>query len=302
MPATIQQELTRILLQKRAAGDTLVWLSPNNVKALTTRPGTYTQQQPVVQQAFSQQPIAQQPIAQQPGAQQPVAQQPPAPRPIAPQPPAQPPTQPIAQPAPDMQQRLAAIQKAGWEELNVLCANCNACTFCQGCRHRLFAAGRPSARLLFVGDYPTQEEDETGTPFAGNAGVMLYKMGKAMGFSWESNDRSQAVALVNLFKCRPSSAPTEQHIQACLPILQRQIELIAPDALVLLGAIPTKVLTGKTGFNALKGTLQSYNNRPAMVIQSPSLILRFANMPEAFANERRQAWNSLQELMKILQK
>ena len=201
-----------------------------------------------------------------------------------------------------MQQRLSAIQKAGWEELKALCGNCNVCSFGAICGRRLFAAGAPSARLLFVGDYPTQEEDETGTPFAGNAGIMLYKMGKAMGFSWESTDRNQAVAVVNLFKCRPRSAPTEQHIQACLPILQRQIELIAPDALVLLGALPTKVLTGKTGFNALKGTLQSYNNRPAMVIQSPSVILRYANNPEAFANERRQAWNSLQELMKILQK
>ena len=201
-----------------------------------------------------------------------------------------------------MQQRLAAIKQAGWAELRALCGNCNACSFGSTCQHRLFAAGASSAKLLFVGDYPTQEEDETGTPFAGNAGIMLFKMGKAMGFSWESSDRSQAVAVVNLFKCRPRAVPTEQHIQACLPILQRQIELIAPDALVLLGPIPTKYLTGKTGFNALKGKLLSYNNRPAMVIQNPTTILRYANMPEAFANERRQAWNSLQELMKILQK
>ena len=201
-----------------------------------------------------------------------------------------------------MQQRLAAIKQAGWAELRALCGNCNACCFGGTCQHRLFAAGASSAKLLFVGDYPTQEEDETGTPFAGNAGIMLFKMGKAMGFSWESSDRSQAVAVVNLFKCRPRAVPTEQHIQACLPILQRQIELIAPDALVLLGPLPTKCLTGKTGFNALKGKLLSYNNRPAMVIQNPTTILRYANMPVAFANERRQAWNSLQELMKILQK
>ena len=301
MPGTIQQELTRILLQKRAAGDTLVWLSPENVKALTTRPGTYTQQGSPVQPIPQQVPAAQ-PIPPQAPTAQYIPSQPPPQRPIASQslPSLQP--QPIAQPAPDMQQRLAAIQKAGWEELKALCGNCNACSFGAICGRRLFAAGASSARLLFVGDYPTQEEDETGTPFAGNAGIMLYKMGKAMGFSWESSDRSQAVAVVNLFKCRPRSAPTEQHIQACLPILQRQIELIAPDALVLLGALPTKCLLGKTGFNALKGTLQSYNNRPAMVIQSPSVILRFASMPEAFANERRQAWNSLQELMKILHK
>ncbi|MBR4220677.1 MAG: uracil-DNA glycosylase, partial [Victivallales bacterium] len=245
---------------------------------------------------------APQPMPQQAPTVQYIPQQPPAQHLIAPQPlpPIQP--QPVAPPVPDMQQRLSAIQKAGWEELKALCGNCNVCSFGAICGRRLFAAGAPSARLLFVGDYPTQEEDETGTPFAGNAGIMLYKMGKAMGFSWESTDRNQAVAVVNLFKCRPRSAPTEQHIQACLPILQRQIELIAPDALVLLGALPTKVLTGKTGFNALKGTLQSYNNRPAMVIQSPSVILRYANNPEAFANERRQAWNSLQELIKILQK
>ncbi len=291
MPGTIQQELTRILLKKRATGDTLVWLSPENVKALTTRPGTYTQQNSTTQ-----------PIPQQPPAPRPVAPQP-APQPLVPRPVAPPPApQPLAPPAPDMQQRLNAIPKATWEELKDLCGNCSACSFCASCNHRLFAAGPASARLLFVGDFPTLEEDETGTPFAGNAGIMLYKMGRAMGFSWESNDRNQAVAVVNIFKCRPYSPQTEQHIQACLPILQRQIELIAPDALVLLGALPTKCLTGKTGFSSLKGTWQSYLGIPAVVIQSPSLIMRYANMPEAFANERRQAWNTLQELMKYLQK
>ena len=277
MPGTIQQELTRILLQKRAAGDTLVWLSPENVKALTTRPGTYTQQT-----------VAQQPVAQQP---------PPVPPTSAPQPLPQKPLPPLAQ---DQKQRLGDIPKASWVELKNLCDNCSACSYCSSCSHRLFAAGPSSARVLFVGDFPTLEEDETGTPFAGNAGIMLYKMGKAMGFSWESAERNQAVALVNLFKCRPNQPPTEAHIQACLPILQRQIELIAPDALVLLGALPTKCLTGKNDFIKQKGTWSSYRGIPAVVIQSPVLIMRYANLPEAFANERRQAWNTLQELMKYL--
>lgn len=276
MPGTIQQELKRILLKKRAGGETLVWLSEENLKALGTRPGTFAHQTT-----------------------------PPAPLKTAPPAIAQPasPVQPQISTSmqPDTQARLTAIQKASWEELKSLSASCGICGFCHECGHRFFAWGPPSARLLFVGDFPTQEEDETGTSFAGNAGVMVYKMGTAMGFSWQGNDRRKAVALVNLFKCRPHSPYTEQHIQACLPILKRQIELIAPDALVLMGALPLKCLNIQGSFSALKGSWTSYLGIPAVVIQSPSVILRFASMPEAFANERRQAWNTLQELMKYLQ-
>ena len=178
--------------------------------------------------------------------------------------------------------------------------SCQACSLCNGCGHRFFAWGEPLARVLFVGDMPTQEEDETGTPFAGNAGTMLYKMGTAMGFSWQSHERKTAVSLVNLFKCRPTSPHTDQDIQACLPILKRQIELIAPDALVLMGILPLKCLNIQGSFNTLKGNWTSYLGIPAVVIQSPSVIMRFAAMPEAFANERRQAWNTLQQLMKFL--
>ena len=130
---------------------------------------------------------------------------------------------------------------------------------------------------------------------------MLFKMGKAMGLDWSENAKPQnAAGYANVLKCRPSVVPSEMQLSACLPILQRQIELLSPDTLVLLGAIPTKMLTGKSGFNKLKGTWDTYLGLPAAIIQSPSVIVRFAKQQSMFLLERRQAWATLQEVMNSL--
>ena len=225
------------------------------------------------------------------------------------QPPQPPPIQtPVAKPTtPAIDPKLladfsASVKKAEWAALANISRDCTLCGLAAACKHKLFYTGAQKVRVLFVGDFPTIEEDETGAPFNGQAGQMLFNMGKAMGLDWSENAQPKnAAGYANVLKCRPSVVPSEMQLSACLPILQRQIELLSPDTLVLLGAIPTKMLTGKSGFNKLKGTWDTYLGLPAAIIQSPSVIVRFAKQQSIFLQERRQAWATLQEVMKSLQ-
>ncbi len=313
-PGTIQQEMTRILTKMRGQGVKYAWLSEENLKAMQNRPGQFlAQQQPAAipqinqsqptitppQQAVSPAPPqTQYATPQRSSTMQQSMAQPPQPQPVQ---------TPVAKPpTPTIDPKLiaefsASVKNTEWSALVNISHDCTLCGLSATCKHKLFYTGAQKVRVLFVGDFPTVEEDEIGAPFSGQAGQMLFKMGKAMGLDWSENAKPQnAAGYANVLKCRPSVVPSEMQLSACLPILQRQIELLSPDTLVLLGAIPTKMLTGKSGFNKLKGTWDTYLGLPAAIIQSPSVIVRFAKQQSIFLQERRQAWATLQEVMNSL--
>lgn len=311
MPGTVQQELTRIIQNMRAKGVKTAWLSEANIKAMSAKPGLpYTQPAPVRTQIPPQVPQSVQQVPQAPVQAPP--QQAPAQAPV--QVPPQAPVQaPIQAPVISRQQNAPVpvdaqipagwaeqIKSSSWEGMEELCRNCRICPMSSSCHHKLFHAGQKRAKVMFVGDFPTAEEDASGVPFSGLAGQMLFKMGRAMGLQWEDCQPNQALGYANVLKCRPASLPTQAQISACLPFLHRQIELTKPEVIVLLGQLPTKTLTGKTGFSQLKGKLQTYIGIPAMPIQHPAIIMRYANQQQDFTRERKEAWTALQEVMKLL--
>ena len=130
---------------------------------------------------------------------------------------------------------------------------------------------------------------------------MLRKMAEAMGLKWEGGAPEEAVYYTTILKHRPASLPTAAQYAAALPVLRRQVELVAPDALVLLGKTPVQTLCEKSGsFNDWKGQWQSYKGIPAMVIQNPAQIMRFETQQELFYQERKAAWEGLQKVMEVL--
>ncbi len=91
--------------------------------------------------------------------------------------------------------------------------------------------GRDDARVLFIGEAPGRREDEQGEPFVGQAGGYLTELLAGIGI-----ERSQ-VFITNIVKCRPpeNRNPKTPEIQNCAAFLERQIALINPDLIVLLG-------------------------------------------------------------------
>ena len=284
MPGTVQQELTRIIGGLRADGVKSVCLAPDNEAAIRNPRPAQTLRKP-------QTPAPAVPV-QTPTAARPAPVAPAAPHIVQPA--------PVLTPAPVAEEPLPAdfqarVKAADWNGLREMTASCRLCPLHATCMGRLFAAGAGKATVAFVGDAPFAEEAASGRSFAGPAGEMLFKMGQAMKLDWEGGSR--AAAVVNVLKCRPSTPPGPRSLEICSVYLKRQLELLQPSFLVLLGYLPAKVLTGASGFASIKGTWLEYGGLPAMVIQNPAQIMRFAGNQEMFRKERSDAWQSLQAVM-----
>ena len=231
----------------------------------------------------------------------PRASPPVAPPPVAP-PPVVSPTRATPPPAPVLPSSL--FGDAGFAEpevpageregaLAMLAAEVAGCVRCPAlAAHRtqtVFGEGSSTARLMFVGEGPGAEEDRTGRPFVGRAGVLLTDMiTKGMGLSREE------VYIANIVKSRPpeNRNPESVEIAHCLPYLERQIALIRPQFLCLLGKIAAgTLLETALPMNRLRGRWHSYRGIPAIATWHPAYLLR---NPEA----KKEAWDDLQMLMK----
>jgi DNA polymerase len=177
------------------------------------------------------------------------------------------------------------------KELENFTLQCRKCALCQRRNKVVFGQGSQDADLMFIGEGPGRDEDIQGIPFVGEAGQLLTKMINAMQFS-----RSD-VYISNIVKCRPPNNrnPEEDEAVKCIPILKRQIELIKPQVIVLLGAVPLKYMLGKTGITRLRGHWFSYNGIKVMPTFHPAYLLR---SPAA----KKDVWVDLQKVMHIFNK
>jgi DNA polymerase len=128
-------------------------------------------------------------------------------------------------------------------------------------------------------------------PFVGKAGQLLDRMIVAMGLGCDE------VYVCNIVKCRPpdNRKPEPDEMRACLPYLEKQLELIQPEVIVALGATAVQGLLGTTGgITRLRGRWRLYQGKlPVMPTFHPAYLLR---TPRA----KRDVWDDLQEVMRHL--
>src|SRR5207253_9288858 len=119
-------------------------------------------------------------------------------------------------------------------------ARCTRCPHLAASRTQpVFGIGPPTARLMFIGEAPGADEDRLGQPFVGRAGQLLTDMiTKGMGLTRED------VYIANVLKCRPpdNRPPTPEEVANCSPYLERQIAIIRPEFLCLLGRTAASAL------------------------------------------------------------
>jgi uracil-DNA glycosylase len=141
----------------------------------------------------------------------------------------------------------------------------------------VFGRGNPAARIVFIGEAPGAEEDLQGAPFVGPSGRLLDRMLDSIGLT--SND----VFISNTVFWRPpgNRSPTSSETAACMPFLQRMLELIDPDVLVALGGPAAAVLLGRAeSVGKLRGRWFPYQSpglsRPATATATfhPAYLLR----------------------------
>ncbi|WP_442782566.1 uracil-DNA glycosylase [Collimonas fungivorans] len=165
-----------------------------------------------------------------------------------------------------------------WTQLQAAVAGCTACGLCQGRKNTVFGVGDSKAKWLFIGEGPGRNEDIQGEPFVGPAGKLLDNILLAMGLK-----RGDNAYIANIVKCRPTDGtgrdrpPAAEEVAACMPYLQRQIELIQPTILVALGKTAALSLLGldaATPVSKLRGTVHRYADRPLVVTYHPAYLLR----------------------------
>jgi uracil-DNA glycosylase len=190
--------------------------------------------------------------------------------------------------------REQAASAKNLDELREKLAAFDGCALKNSATQLVFADGAPDAKIMIVGEGPGADEDRIGKPFVGRAGQLLDKMLAAIGL-----DRSK-VYIANVVPWRPpgNRTPTPQELALCLPFVRRQIELVAPDFLVLLGASASQTLLNeKEGVMRLRGHWRDYHcgdkTIRALPMLHPAYLLR-APLKKA------QAWRDLRTLKHAL--
>ncbi|WP_298269205.1 uracil-DNA glycosylase [Geobacter sp.] len=184
----------------------------------------------------------------------------------------------------------AAVPLPGGETLGEIRSDlgeCRRCALGAGRTTLVFGVGNPKARLLFVGEAPGREEDLRGEPFVGEAGQLLTRIIKAMGFAREE------VYICNVLKCRPpgNRNPLPEEVEACSTFMLRQVRAIAPEAIVALGTFAAQALLGtKEPISKLRGVFHDYHGIPLMPTFHPAFLLR---NPE----RKREVWEDMKQVM-----
>ena len=165
------------------------------------------------------------------------------------------------------------IQNMAWPELEEAVRNCSACALHRTRQQAVVGAGNRQARWMIIGEAPGEQEDIQGEPFVGRAGLLLNNMLAAVGLNRES------VYIANVIKCRPpgNRDPKPEETTACTRYLERQIALIEPKMLLVVGRIAAQTLLGTDSpVGRLRGRVHHYGacGTPLVVTYHPAYLLR----------------------------
>lgn len=168
------------------------------------------------------------------------------------------------------------------------------CTRCplgtQGRKCVVNSEGNRQARLMFVGEAPGANEDAQGRPFVGQAGQLLTKIIEAIGI------RRPDVFIGNINRCRPpqNRTPTIEEAQVCRPFLKREIAVVRPEVIVVMGNTAIRnLLDLKEGVTRLRGTFRDYYGVKVMPTFHPAYLLRDPS-------KKRETWEDMKKVRDLL--
>ncbi len=175
-------------------------------------------------------------------------------------------------PAPVMPVPAGDIAELDWDGLNAAILECARCPLAASRTRGVPGVGDLHAEWLVIGEAPGADEDRQGEPFVGQAGKLLDAMLNAVGLA-----RGRNVYIANVLKSRPpgNRDPRPEEVAACLPFLERQIELIRPRVILALGRIAAQnLLATDTPIGRLRGHVHNFRGVPMVVTYHPAYLLR----------------------------
>lgn len=163
-----------------------------------------------------------------------------------------------------------------WDQLKALLPDCHGCGLSEMRTRTVFADGAPGCPIVMVGEAPGAEEDLQGKPFVGKSGQLLTKALESVGLQ-----RGKDIAIINVLKCRPphNRDPKPEEVAVCRHFLDRQLQLLAPKVLVLMGRPAASAVLGTDqAISRLRGKLFEIEvagkKVPVIVTYHPSYLLR----------------------------
>jgi uracil-DNA glycosylase family 4 len=177
------------------------------------------------------------------------------------------------------------------ESIHLGIAGCKLCRLWEGRTQIVNSTGNPQAKLMFIGEAPGADEDAQGKPFVGRAGQLLTKIIEAMGMSRDE------VFIGNINRCRPpgNRAPMADEAAMCKPFLLREIAVVRPKAIVVLGATAMQnLLETKAPIGKLRGNFQDYFGIRVMPTFHPAYLLRDPH-------KKREVWDDMKKVKAFLE-
>lgn len=178
-----------------------------------------------------------------------------------------------------------------WAQLQLAVQNCTACALSETRTQAVFGSGHPQAQLMIVGEAPGADEDRQGLPFVGKAGQLLTEMLLAIGF------KRDQVFIANSLKCRPPNNrnPSQPELACCEPFLKRQIDLIQPKAILVLGRVAAhNILKSTDSLAKMRGQHQlADQNIPVYVSYHPAYLLRSPS-------DKAKTWQDLKQVLQLV--
>jgi DNA polymerase len=156
-------------------------------------------------------------------------------------------------------------------QINDQIQKCRNCDLYKSRTQAVLGEGNLNAKLMFIGEAPGGEEDKQGKPFVGRAGKLLTKLIEAAGY------RREDFYIANICKCRPpgNRTPTPWEMEKCFPYLKKQIEIIDPKVLCLLGATAGRAfLNRNVAITKERGSIINWEGRTVYLTFHPAYVLR----------------------------
>ena len=184
------------------------------------------------------------------------------------------------------------VESMDWEPLQQQVASCDRCGLHLTRTQTVFGTGSQHADWLIIGEAPGEQEDLQGVPFVGRAGILLNNMLQAIGLSRD------AVYIANVVKCRPpgNRDPAAEESRACFDYLQRQVALLNPRLILVVGRIAAQtLLKTDTPVGKLRGRVHRYPDThiPMVVTYHPAYLLRRPS-------EKKKSWEDLKLALSTL--
>lgn len=176
------------------------------------------------------------------------------------------------------------------EEIRLDIGNCVRCPLHEGRTKIVHSTGNLSADLMFIGEAPGADEDAKGEPFVGRAGQLLNKIIEAIQLKRED------VFIGNINRCRPpgNRAPTLPEAETCKPFLLREIAVVRPKVIVVMGNTACQnLLNTKEGITKLRGNFQDYYGVKVMPTFHPAYLLRDPR-------KKREVWEDMKKVRDYL--